>query len=328
MKNFTAFSHIDFEFVDGINVFAGENGTGKTHVLKILYAIQKYFRDKKHSIFQEVFPGSFLIDTFSSIARGNANKIALSGQWSGNTWNLNLDLISHGFWKEDLQTELELGEVPFAVFVPATEMIGHTQGYLSISELYEIDFDVTYRDIVLRLLAPKLRDDSSLIQVAKDLESPIGGTIELEMERFYVRSNGSRMAMPMVGEGIRKLATLHQLLSNGMIRPGSVLLWDEPEANLNPSLMDELISALLQISRAGVQIFLATHSYIILKELQLQKTEEDKVRFFAFAKGEKPEDGVTVKPANSYAEISPNPIADQYLRLYDLELDKRLGPKK
>ncbi len=35
---FTAFEKLDIRFSPGINVFIGENGTGKTHILKAAYA--------------------------------------------------------------------------------------------------------------------------------------------------------------------------------------------------------------------------------------------------------------------------------------------------
>ena len=42
LHNFTAFADAEFEFVDGINVYAGSNGSGKTHLLKVLYSLQKH----------------------------------------------------------------------------------------------------------------------------------------------------------------------------------------------------------------------------------------------------------------------------------------------
>jgi len=36
LQNFTAFRDAEFKFNSGINVFVGENGTGKTHLLKLL----------------------------------------------------------------------------------------------------------------------------------------------------------------------------------------------------------------------------------------------------------------------------------------------------
>lgn len=41
LKNFTIFSEFTIEFSPGINVLIGQNGVGKTHILKILYAACK-----------------------------------------------------------------------------------------------------------------------------------------------------------------------------------------------------------------------------------------------------------------------------------------------
>ncbi|MCD6499940.1 MAG: AAA family ATPase, partial [Deltaproteobacteria bacterium] len=38
LERFTAFESINVELSPGINIFIGENGTGKTHLLKVAYA--------------------------------------------------------------------------------------------------------------------------------------------------------------------------------------------------------------------------------------------------------------------------------------------------
>jgi len=38
LGNFTVFDTLDMGFSNGINVLIGENGTGKTHIMKILYS--------------------------------------------------------------------------------------------------------------------------------------------------------------------------------------------------------------------------------------------------------------------------------------------------
>ena len=38
LENFTSFANLEQEFSPGINVIIGANGTGKTHLLKTLYA--------------------------------------------------------------------------------------------------------------------------------------------------------------------------------------------------------------------------------------------------------------------------------------------------
>lgn len=44
LNNFTVFKTLNIEFSKGVNIFIGENGTGKTHLLKLLYAACKAAR--------------------------------------------------------------------------------------------------------------------------------------------------------------------------------------------------------------------------------------------------------------------------------------------
>ena len=37
-ENFTVFKSLKMDFSPGINIFIGENGTGKTHIMKTLYS--------------------------------------------------------------------------------------------------------------------------------------------------------------------------------------------------------------------------------------------------------------------------------------------------
>ena len=54
IENFTVFKNFETEFSEGINIFIGENGTGKTHLLKYLYkAVNK--KDFEQLTFFDVF---------------------------------------------------------------------------------------------------------------------------------------------------------------------------------------------------------------------------------------------------------------------------------
>lgn len=49
-----------------------------------------------------------------------------------------------------------------------------------------------------------------------------------------MKKGNSRQEFNLVAEGIRKMVLLWQLVKNGTLEKGSVLFWDEPEANINP----------------------------------------------------------------------------------------------
>lgn len=49
-----------------------------------------------------------------------------------------------------------------------------------------------------------------------------------------MKKGNSRQEFNLVAEGIRKMVLLWQLVKNGTLEKGSVLFWDESEANINP----------------------------------------------------------------------------------------------
>ncbi|MBQ6471731.1 MAG: ATP-binding protein, partial [Victivallales bacterium] len=63
----------------------------------------------------------------------------------------------------------------------------------------------------------------------------------------------------MAAEGWRKLGMLLQVLKNGELHEGMALLWDEPEANLNPKLICLMAKAIVRLANLGIQVFLCTH---------------------------------------------------------------------
>lgn len=148
--------------------------------------------------------------------------------------------------------------------------------------------------------------------------------------RFVARSRES-FSSGMTAEGYRKIGVLHRLLCNGSINPGStgVLLWDEPEANLNPALMKEVVQALLELSRNGQQIILATHDYVLLKwfDLLMDKGKEDHIQFHVLCRDAET-DRLTVETSENYSLISKTAISDTFAELFDEDVARALGGTK
>lgn len=117
------------------------------------------------------------------------------------------------------------------------------------------------------------------------------------------------------------------LIQNGTLLSGSVLFWDEPETNLNPKLFGVLMEIILELQRTGVQIFLATHDYVILKELDLRKRDKDKIKFHSLYRDRETGE-VLCHSAGSYLEIHPNAIAEAFADLYDREVKRNLEGSK
>ena len=323
LRNFTAFSDAAFDFVPGVNVFVGENGTGKTHVMKALYAMQlEQSRQSSdiRTILEDLFQTRDAVDVIR-LGTGKTANTDVSGRYSGASWHY---LGQRNVYAITSHVDMPKPERP--VFIPSIDMMGHTKGFTEAYDEVRLDFDLTCRDIV-NLLRLERRNGNSQALSDKKLDEPLASLLKGEIERddagrFYLSNEIGRLPMPMVAEGLRKIATLVQLERNGWLTAGTTLFWDEPEVNLNPILMGEVVGAILALARRGVQVFLATHSYVILKELDLQTRKEDTVRYFAFQGSV---EGTKVNSTEDFALLSPNPILEQYDSLYDREVTRSTG---
>ena len=320
LENFTAFADASLEFVPGVNVFVGENGTGKSHAMKLLYAAHRALY-QPGQITATYFGRLFQVELPIELVRlgRTPSTSTIRGEFGGAQWTFQVAVS--GVFLEFKPPNA--GNSPRSVFVPSMDMMGHSKGFLAANNEIVLDFVQTCIDVV-SLLSLVRQNNSEPVPAYDTLKRLLGGDLELDDStgRFYLTSPVGRMAMPLVAEGIRKIATLVRLYQNGWLAPGSTLFWDEPEVNLNPKVMDEVIGALLELARSGVQIFLATHSYVILKELDLQAGRADNVRYFAFQRGDS---GTVVNPTDDFALLEPNPILDQYDSLYDRDLTRATG---
>ena len=130
-----------------------------------------------------------------------------------------------------------------------------------------------------------------------------------------------------MAEGFRKAGLLSRLLHTGAIQPGvsGPLFWDEPESNLNPKLMRLLVEILLELSRHGQQVIVATHSYVFMKwfDLLCKPEFEDHVRFHSLYRSE--EGVVKVESTDDYAQVQHNAVDDAYSDLTSEQIAQDMG---
>jgi AAA15 family ATPase/GTPase len=134
----------------------------------------------------------------------------------------------------------------------------------------------------------------------------------------------------MLAEGLRKLASIAHLIRNGSLEQGGVLFWDEPETNINPKLIRTVAQTLLGLAGAGVQVFVATHDYLLSNELSLaaeydtQEAKAAKPRFFALSKTGHTAP-VDAEWGPTLADLRHNPILEEFAAHYDRERDLFYG---
>ena len=332
-SQFTAFEELDFIASPGINVLVGANGTGKTHLMKVAYAacdISKTKTDFAEKLVRVFMPSSRHlgrlvrrqqtsshdpIECHIGISRDDALSIeAYVPHLARHSSDATVSYV-----KEWCEHPVK------SVYIPVKEMLANAPGFRSLYAQREIHFEEIYADILHRAYLPPPRDpmdhDHRLLA---DLQEIIGGEVTTEGEEFFLSSKQGNLEFMLLAEGMRKLGLLWRLIWNGTMSKGSILFWDEPETNLNPKLFGPLVEILLELQRMGVQIFIATHDYVILKELDLRLNSQDQIAFHSLY--HESENGqIHLHTTEAYLDIHPNAIAQAFDSLYDREIERSLG---
>lgn len=332
--NFTAFEKLEIDFSKGINIFIGENGTGKTHVLKSLYAAcditknKKGFAEKINNVF---YPSNKQIGrlvkrskTSSSGSVEVRRKISSEQEIS-----LKLFLTSHTLLPDKAKvtgTTKQWVDNPIeSVFIPVKDMMANAPGFRSLYATRNIHFEEVYSDVVDRAFLPTLRGpvDKDRGRLLDILQKSMDGKVIAKEEELFLKNRHGELEFTLLAEGYRKLGLLWLLIQNGTLRSGSTLFWDEPETNLNPKLMRTVVEILLELQRLDVQIFLSTHDYVMLKEFDLSVKKDDQVRYHSLYRDKT--DNIMHAPSDTLQDISPNTIDDTFGSLIDRQISKDMG---
>lgn len=393
LENFSAFKKATIELSPKINVIVGENGTGKTHLLKAAYALSSWrcqFDGSKKSksdlsrsftskLLRVFFPGEHSV---KELVKRQAPDLSLldiafadghASQFSIKPTGKNASIEATQAKNVPCNRPIFFPAKEVLSFLPGIVLVGSNNAtiqnlfddsYLDLCQLLLVgdsDIDID-RDPRIGGLLPRITNairgkyqikkdrlrfiagtyqevtgkrSRQLAKIAQkellDGESPSLPQITDDVDTVFVPVENGEQPGHITAEGFKKLGVLQQLLSNGSLSPGKsgTLFWDEPESNVNPTLMRLIVEVLLDMSRNGQQIVLATHDYVLLKWFDLLEDSKhgDDVRFHALYR-DKTTGEVCVETANEYRLLNQNAISDSFAELYDEEVRRVLGGGK
>lgn len=371
LKNFAAFADLSIEFSSRVNIVIGENGTGKTQLLKAILALsgqearaERAGEQLARKLCRLYHP---LSDQIGELRRtGMRGEAILSATFASG------QEITAKFSGSATAAKVSSGmsgEAAPAIFIPTKEVLSLVRGLTAEQPhlpTIERIFDDGYLDLAKQLvkegandLNAKVQLDPRFASIVPCLANMIDGQYLLENGRFvfepgrfveknaatrskaqhaqmyqdstewkFVPSSKHRLSSDMTAEGFRKIGVLQRLLSNSSLNPGTSgpLLWDEPEANLNPKLMKDLVLALLGLARNGQQVILATHDYVLLKwfDLLMDSGKGDQLRFHVLSR-DADSGQVRGDSMDDYRAIEPNAIADTFNELTKEQVARKMG---
>ncbi len=331
LTNFTKFSELTIHFSPRVNVIIGKNGTGKTQLLKAAYAACSGRSGIKSDAEIDLDDlGNALTGRLLKIFMPLENKLGnLRRRGSGSSGNAQLQArfssdqqVRFSFHSNSKSVVLHdhaayAAPLPSSVFIPTKEVLSIMEGMPSLYKKFELSFDQTYADIFGWLELPPARSEQIVGRTRwamEEIEKTIGGQFIFHGGgRVTFKAGSDEFSANDIAEGFRKAGMLYRLLETTAIQPGisGPVFWDEPETNLNPKLLQLLVSILLEMSRMDQQIIIATHDYVLLKWFDLLRQPNDSIRFHSLDIEESSGE-VTVKSTDNYLELAPNPIADTF----------------
>ena len=350
IKNFMAHSDLSLKDLPEINVIIGKNDTGKTGLLKLLYATIKSLeiyslKSKSSEVSFKKELAEKLFDTFMPRKNGLGDLVQKGAK---DKMDVNITIVgNNGKYKQPIyfsfgdRTEKSISACIEhvdsinsnsinALFVPAKEVLTAFNDIRYIREnFYGVGFDDTYLDLIkaLNLETTKGRVANELTQVNKSLEDLFEGKIEQTGQKeqpFVFKKGNQQFAMQQTAEGIKKIGILTTLITNRQLGKGTALFMDEPETALHPDAIRQMVEMLVAMSKAGVQIFIASHSYFVIKQLtNCAKRDNLNIGCWNLSK----EFGKPVN--NSYHNLidgilPSNTIIEEALKMFNQEIDIEL----
>ncbi|MBE6420297.1 MAG: hypothetical protein E7031_09235 [Akkermansiaceae bacterium] len=340
-----------FSFVPGLNIIVGGNDSGKSHLMKLCYAITKWGCDGARRELPEVWAeekrlrkdmlrvyGTHNLTSLTARNRGNATA-HIKASLEGHKVPLGSADLSFGFKADNEEEGLHINKLPQrflsenAVFISPREVLSIYPCYMQAGKRYPELLDSASWELC-RALEEEPEGGAiptALQYVIREIETLLSGRLQRLNGRFYLQRTGQEpLELNLVAEGFKRIGTLGLLIGNGTVHAGTSLFWDEPEMNLNTTHLPLLVRILMGLCHAGVQVMLTTHSLFLLRELVIQLAEKKHTkisrRYFGMQPANSTSMGVRTSAGNSLDEIDHIDSLDAEMEQADRYLNMNYNP--
>ena len=272
LSNFGPLVNLDWSDLGPINLIIGENGAGKTFLLKILYTAMRTLEEYGRGDDQRT-AGAILVEKlYWTFQPDKIGDLVTKGAEAALTCTIRLDdrIFKYSFGRDttkqisSLENHVELRSSN-SIFLPAKEVLSLHQIILKSREQDKLfGFDDTYLDLARALRQSPMsgRSFREFAQSRQDLEDMLGGRVEFEESsgKWNFKKGNQKYPIGITAEGIKKIAILDTLLGNRYLDTQSVIFIDEPEAALHPQAVSRLFDIIAMLAERGIQVFMASHS--------------------------------------------------------------------
>lgn len=345
VENFLGFEKLDYTNVSPVTVILGKNDTGKTGLLKLLYAVTRSLAELKRTdknISLKSKLGEKLNNTFfprrggigSLVTRNSKGPLDVELSFKGVS-SLNVHFT---FTKDAVKEPGSCSSRTFdheinALFIPAKEVLTAFKAIPLSRENFDYEeFDDTYFDLIksLRITTGKGRPASIFGRINGEMEDMFEGEIVQNLDDqtnpYLFKKGNHQYTMPLTAEGIKKVGILTTLLRNRELRTNTVVFLDEPETALHPEAQRKFAEMIYSLSNIeGVKIFLATHSYFMINQFYIIARREKQSVTCLSLEREKGHTQVSAKIADLKDGLPDNSIINEVKSMFYEDMKVELG---
>lgn len=325
ISNLGPISELECSGLGNINLIIGPNQSGKTFLLDALFAtmktIETVHRGKENRSDKEILSDmlfwTFQTKSIGAIVRKRADSMHFEIKVRNEEFAYSVGARSEKQAKVEKNTFAPRSSN--TVFIPAKEVLSIKDIILEAKDEKRFGFEEPYSDLarVVSRIPTRGKNRKDLSDARKQVEDMVNGHLEFDKEKneWLFRGNDRRTyELSALSEGVKRLSVLYLLLGNHYIDSNSIIIIDELEANLHPSLIEGLLNMIVDLSKNGIQFFISSHSYFVIKRLYIIAHAQDMaVPVLSFDNG-------VCSISDLRDEMPKNPIIDESIKLYRDEI--------
>ena len=263
---------------------------------------------------------TFQVERIGNLVSKAADKLSLKMSLGNET--VGCQFSAAAFGKILNAAAPEENKAGHSYFIPAREVLTAMSNILE-SRLMQaaFGFDDTCLDLAksIQFPLPRSKDDPAVADLRKRLSDVISGKVVYykRAKRWVFRNKKNQnFALETAAKGVKKIAILDILLANGCLDSNSVLFIDFVESALHPDAVLDLLEIIDLISgKLGIQIFISSHSYFVLRKLRaIALRKRGHVKCLSL--------GNETSICDLYDEMPKNAIIDASVRVYEEEIQE------
>ncbi len=134
-----------------------------------------------------------------------------------------------------------------------------------------------YIDSLYSFVDSQFLDEPDFSGISTELQAVMAGKLRVTRagDIDYVNTEGVVTPLSLTAMGISNLGLIDLLIRNNVIKKGSFLIIDEPEAHIHPKWQVVFMELLYKMAKAGANVIIATHSLDMIKKLELLAKQDD-----------------------------------------------------